>query len=44
LMIWATTWMEAAPMWMSRFLRMVVMIGIESLDPSFKFRNKTKFS
>jgi hypothetical protein len=30
--------MEAAPMWM------VVMIGIESLDPSLKFRNKTKFS
>jgi hypothetical protein len=36
--------MEAAPMWMSRFLRMVVMIEIESLDQSFKFRNKTKFS
>jgi hypothetical protein len=31
-------------MWMSRFLTMVVMIGVESLDPSLKFTNKTKFS
>jgi hypothetical protein len=30
--------MEAAPMWM------VVMIGIESLVLSLKFRNKIKFS
>jgi hypothetical protein len=43
-MIWTTTWIDAAPMWMSRFLRMVVMIGIESLDPSLKFRNKIKLS
>jgi hypothetical protein len=36
--------MEAAPMWMSRFLKMVVMIGIESQVLSLKFRNKIKFS
>jgi hypothetical protein len=44
LMIWMTTWMETAPMWMSRLLWMVVMIGIESLVLSLKFRNKFKFS
>jgi hypothetical protein len=36
--------MEAAPMWTSSFSRMVVMIGIESLVLSLKFRNKIKFS
>jgi hypothetical protein len=36
--------MEAAPMWMSRFLGMVVMIGIESQVLSLEFRNKIKFS
>jgi hypothetical protein len=44
LMIWTTTRMEAAPMWMSRLLRMVVMIGIEPQVLSLKFRNKIKFS
>jgi hypothetical protein len=44
LMIWTTTWMETAPMWMSRLLRMVVIVGIESLVLSLKFRNKSKFS
>jgi hypothetical protein len=43
-MIWTTTWMETTPMWMSRLLRMVVMIGIESLVLSLKFRNKIKLS
>jgi hypothetical protein len=43
LMIWTTTRMEATPMWMSRFLRMGVMIGIESLGLSLKFRSKIKF-
>jgi hypothetical protein len=43
LMIWMTTWMESAN-WMSRLLRMVVMIEIESLVLSLKFRNKIKFS
>jgi hypothetical protein len=36
--------MEAAPTWMSRFLRMGVMIVIESLGLSLKFRSKIKFS
>jgi hypothetical protein len=31
-------------MWMSRLLRMVVMIGMESLVLSLKFRNKIKLS
>jgi hypothetical protein len=30
-------------MWMSRFLKMEVMIGIESLGLSLKFRSKNKF-
>jgi hypothetical protein len=36
--------MEAASMWMSRILRMGVMIGIESLRLSHKFRSEIKFS
>jgi hypothetical protein len=35
--------MEAAPTWMSRFSRMGVMIGIESLSLSLKFRSEIKF-
>jgi hypothetical protein len=35
--------MEAAPMWMSRFPRMGVMIGIESLSLSLKFMSEIKF-
>jgi hypothetical protein len=31
-------------MWMSRLLRMVVMVGIESLVLSPRFRNKIKLS
>jgi hypothetical protein len=31
-------------MWMSRLLRMVVMVGMESLVLSLKFRNKIKLS
>jgi hypothetical protein len=42
-MIWTMTRMKAAMMWTSRFLRMEVMIGIESLSLSLKFRNKIKF-
>jgi hypothetical protein len=34
--------MKAALMWTSRFLRMEVMIVIESLSPSPKFRSKIK--
>jgi hypothetical protein len=30
-------------MWMSRFPRVEVMIGIESLSLSLKFRSKIKF-
>jgi hypothetical protein len=44
LMIWTTIWMETAPMWMSRFLRMVVNVGMESLVLTLKFRNKIKLS
>jgi hypothetical protein len=36
--------METAPMWMSRLLRMVVLVGMESLVLSLKFRNKIKLS
>jgi hypothetical protein len=43
-MIWMTNWMEVALMWMSRFPRMRVMIGMESLGLSLKFRSKIKFS
>jgi hypothetical protein len=35
--------MKAALTWMSRFLRMEVMIGIESLSQSLKFMDKIKF-
>jgi hypothetical protein len=31
-------------MWMSGFLRMVVMVGIESLVLSLRFRNKIKLA
>jgi hypothetical protein len=31
-------------MWMSRFLRMVVNVGMESLVLTLKFRNKIKLS
>jgi hypothetical protein len=36
--------MEAASMWMSRVLRMGVMIGIKSLCLSLKIRSGIKFS
>jgi hypothetical protein len=36
--------MEVAPLWMSRFLRMGVMIGMESLGLSLKFSSKIEFS
>jgi hypothetical protein len=35
--------MKAALTWMSRFLKMEVMMGIESLSSSLKYRSKTKF-
>jgi hypothetical protein len=35
--------MKAALTWTSRFLRMEVMIGIESLSLSLKFRDKIMF-
>jgi hypothetical protein len=35
--------MKVALAWMSRFPRMEVMIGIESLSLSLKFRSKIKF-
>jgi hypothetical protein len=35
--------MKATLTWMSRFPRMEVMIGIESLSPSLTFRDKIKF-
>jgi hypothetical protein len=44
LMIWMINWMEVAPMWMSRFRRMGVIIGMESLGLSLKLRSKIKFS
>jgi hypothetical protein len=43
-MIWIATWMETAPMRRSRMLRMVVMVGIESLVLSLRFRNTIKLS
>jgi hypothetical protein len=43
MMTWTTSRMKAALMWTSRFLRMEVMIGIESLNLSLKFRDKIKF-
>jgi hypothetical protein len=42
-MICTITRMKATLMWMSRFPRMEVMIGIESLSLSLKFRSKIKF-
>jgi hypothetical protein len=42
-MIWMTTQMEAALMWTSRIPRMGVMIRIESLSLSLKFRSGIKF-
>jgi hypothetical protein len=42
-MIWMTTRMKAAMMWTSRFPKMEVMIGIESLSLSLKFRSKIMF-
>jgi hypothetical protein len=42
-MIWMMIRMKAALTWMSRFSRMEVMIWIESLSLSLKFRNKIKF-
>jgi hypothetical protein len=36
--------MKAALTWTSRFSKMEVMIGIESLSLSLKFRSKMKFS
>jgi hypothetical protein len=36
--------MVTAPMWRSRLLRMVVMMGIESLVLSLRFRNTIKMS
>jgi hypothetical protein len=35
--------MKAALTWTSRFLKMEVMIGIESLSLSLKFRSNIKF-
>jgi hypothetical protein len=35
--------MKAALRWMSGFSKMEVMIGIESLSLSLKFRSKIKF-
>jgi hypothetical protein len=35
--------MKAALTWMSRFPKMEVMIGIESLGMSLKFKSKIKF-
>jgi hypothetical protein len=42
-MIWMMTQMKAALTWMSRFPKMEVMIGIESLSLNLKFRSKIKF-
>jgi hypothetical protein len=42
-MIWTMTQKKAALTGMSRFLKMEVMIGIESLSLSLKFRGKIKF-
>jgi hypothetical protein len=44
LMIWTTTRLEAASMRTSCIPRMGVMIGIESLRLSLKFRSEIKFS
>jgi hypothetical protein len=42
-MIWTTTRMKAALTWMSRFPRIEVTIGIESLGLSLKFWANIKF-
>jgi hypothetical protein len=42
-MIWTMTRVRTTLTWMSRFPMMKVMIGIESLILSLKFRNKIKF-
>jgi hypothetical protein len=42
-MIWMTTRIKVVLTWMSRFPKMEVMIGIESLSLSLKFRSKIKF-
>jgi hypothetical protein len=42
-MVRTMTQMKAAPTWMSRLPRMEVMIGIESLSLSLKYRSKIKF-
>jgi hypothetical protein len=42
-MIWTMTRKKAALTWMSKFPKMEVMIGIESLSPSLMFRSKIKF-
>jgi hypothetical protein len=42
-MIWTTTRARTTLTWMSRFLMMNVMIGIESLSLSIKIRIKSKF-
>jgi hypothetical protein len=43
LMIWTKTHMKAALTWTSGFLKMRVMIGIESSSLCLKFRFKDKF-
>jgi hypothetical protein len=43
LKVFTTTRMKAALTWMSGFLMMELMIGIESLSLSLKFRFKNKF-
>jgi hypothetical protein len=40
---WTMTQMKAALMWMSGFSKMEVVIGIEPLSLSLKFRSKIKF-
>jgi hypothetical protein len=42
-MTWTTTRMKAALTWTSGFPKMEVMIWIESLSLSLKFRSKIKF-
>jgi hypothetical protein len=42
-MISTMTQKKASRTWTSRFLKMEVMIGTESLSPSLKFRSKIKF-
>jgi hypothetical protein len=42
-MIWTMTQMKVTLTWTSDFLKMKVMIGIESLSLNLKFRIKNKF-